>query len=267
MSAIHSAISAPLSKLALFVTGDIKGGTAAHAYRMDVIRTAIEQCFKGNYSPMREAITLATGKTKKARAYHAGFSMFNITADDAGMLSKVDYQGALNSHENKAARDAIADKTHHAAIAFEVSFSAVMAEKPVPKTAPVTVTKPDVTADTNSTLGTPAQHDAAVKIDDSISSVLSLISSGMLTDAQLSDIAEAIEARHKVAARIVADEKAAADKLASDAAAAKKAATKAAAKKAAANKVTAAAALASEVSTMQQDHATQAAASNAAAFA
>lgn len=136
--------TAPATKVAVstfarFVLGDIKGGEHAKAYRTDTIRAAIEQMFKGNYSPITEAATLTEGKAKKARAYAAGFATFGVVGTD---VKKVEYKGKLDSKENKEARDRIDSLTAHHTANFFIAFDAVMAEKPVKKAAPVAAPAP-----------------------------------------------------------------------------------------------------------------------------
>lgn len=184
-----------VSSLAQFVQGDIKGGAHAHAYRVSVIRSAIEQAFKGNYTPITEAATLTAGKAKKARAYHAGFATFG-----ADGLSKVNYIGKLNDHTNKAAREAIEANTHNACAAFFVAFDAVMAEKaepkakaPAPAPAPVPVADVVDSGDTEVT-DDDVRHAMAVVQDETVCKIVALINQGMLTGQQWNMIAEAMEA-------------------------------------------------------------------------
>lgn len=189
--------SKPLvSSFAQFVQGDIKGGAHAHAYRISIIRLAIEQAFKGNYTPIGEASTLTEGKAKKARAYHAGFATFG-----ADGIKKVSYIGALNGNDNKAAREEIAAKTDAACNAFFVAFDAVIAEKapakakaepaPAPAPAPDTGTEGEpveIDADT-------VRHNMAVEQDEMVCKLVALVNLGMLTNQQWDLIAEAMQAR------------------------------------------------------------------------
>lgn len=176
-----------VSVFAQFVQGDIKGGAAAHAFRTATLRTAIEQLFKGNYSPITEAATLTEGKAKKARAYHAGFATLGVVGTDT---KKVDYVGALNSAANKAVRDVIEQQTHAATAAFFVAFDAVMAEKgePKAKTAPAPTATPTVTAPATEAGELDAdtlRHNMAVEQDNAVAQVVALLNLGMLTGEQV----------------------------------------------------------------------------------
>jgi len=185
-----------VSSFARFVQGDIKGGAHAHAYRVEVMTTAIEQAFKGNYSPITEALTLTEGKAKKARAYAAGFAALGpigSTNSDGHGVVKVEYVGKLTAHENKAARDAIDSRTAHFTSLFFGAFDAVIAEKaeakPKKAAAPV--------ADTGAAAGTVAdadtvRHDAAVALDNSVASIETMLRSGALTGEQTDRISAAL---------------------------------------------------------------------------
>lgn len=188
-----------VSLFAQFVQGDIKGGAHAHAFRMATIRTAVEQMFKGNYSPIAEAAALTEGKAKKARAYHAGFATFGVVGTDT---KKVDYVGKLDSVANKEVRAVIEQKTHAATAAFFVAYDAVMSEKAAPKakTAPApapaaeTAPAPAPVAETADDL----RHALAVEQDEAVAKVAALINMGALTGEQMDLIADAINARHAV---------------------------------------------------------------------
>lgn len=195
-----STVKAPavlVSLFAQFVQGDIKGGTHAHAYRVATIRSAVEQLFKGNYSPINEAKALTEGKAKKARAYAAGFASFGVVGTDT---KKIDYKGALTSAENKDVRAVIEQKTHSATAAFFVAFDAVMAEKPAPKSAPVKVESPSVNSGAADPVAelTPvadaARHDAAVLVDSAVDSMVAMLANGTLTGAQLDALGDAVRA-------------------------------------------------------------------------
>lgn len=181
-----------VSSLGLFVNGDIKGGAHAHAFRQSTIRLALEQVFKGNYSPMTEAMTLATGKAKKARAYAAGFATLGVVGQDT---VKVNYVGALNSADNKAARDEIAQKTEAAFLAFFGAFDAVMAEKaekkesaPKATDAPVQAAEPVTTGESEGA----ALHDAAAAQDSAVRALIAMLNAGQLTGEQLDELGSAV---------------------------------------------------------------------------
>lgn len=198
-----STVTAPkalVSMFARFVQGDIKGGAHAHAFRVETIRNAIEQMFKGNYSPINEASALTEGKAKKSRAYHAGFATFGVIGTDT---VKVSYIGALNSAANVEKREEIATKTEQATNKFFAAFDAVMAEKAEPKA------KSDKKADAPATEGdtapvaTTETHDKAVSLDNAVTAMIAALNTGALTGAQLEELADAVracEVRNELAA-------------------------------------------------------------------
>jgi hypothetical protein len=185
-----------VSSFARFVLGDIKGGDAAHAYRKEIIATAIEQAYKGNYSPITEAATLTEGKAKKARAYAAGFAALGKVGDTDGIV-KVSYIGSLNSHENKSAREEIANKTAASVSAFFAAFDVVMAEKGEKKTKK---TESGAAAGADGAVsGAPMsddemRHAAAVSLDESVTRMETTLRAGMLTGEQTDRIADALMA-------------------------------------------------------------------------
>jgi hypothetical protein len=123
------ALKAPVSLFAQFTLGDVKGGEHAHAYRKSVVRTAIEQAYKGNYSPLTEALGVVAGKSKKSRAYLAGFAAAGVSTDAAlSTIKKVPYKGALSGADNADARAAIERLTAESTAAFFAAFDTVMAE-------------------------------------------------------------------------------------------------------------------------------------------
>ena len=195
---------APLVSLfAQFVQGDIKGGVHAHAFRTATIRSAVEQMFKGNYSPITEAATLTEGKAKKARAYAAGFATFGVVGTD---VKKVDYMGKLDSATNKEVRAIIDQKTHAATEAFFVAFDAVMAEKATPKekapvaeTAPAPAPAPAPVAELAPVASDEdKRHLQAVQLDEAVTSRANMIATGMLTGAQLDLLSDAMAQRDAI---------------------------------------------------------------------
>lgn len=187
--------TAPVSAFARYVAGDIKGGAIAHAFRVETIRAALEQMFKGNYSPITEASALADGKVKKARAYHAGFATLGVIGTDS---KKVDYVGALTLPANKSAREAIDSKTHHATIAFFAAFDVVMAEKAAPKEkktpapeAVAAVAEANEAAD-NEKLVSAVRAEMATEQSLVVESVIAMIRGGLLSVDQLTAIDEAL---------------------------------------------------------------------------
>lgn len=130
------ATAAPVSLFAQFALGDVKGGDAAHAYRKSVVRTAIEQAYKGNYSPLTEALGVVAGKSKKSRAYLAGFAAAGVSTDAAlSTIKKVPYKGALSADTNADARATIERLSSESTAAFFAAFDTVMAEPPKAKKA------------------------------------------------------------------------------------------------------------------------------------
>lgn len=106
------------SALARFIVGDLKGGEFKHDFAMSMIRSAIEQAFKGNCRDIPEAMALCTGKSAKARAYHAGFHAI------ADMVKPLTYAGKLADACNVIIRQNIADFTNRAACEFEIAYLA-----------------------------------------------------------------------------------------------------------------------------------------------
>lgn len=183
-----------VSAFARFVQGDIKGGADAHAFRIETIRNAVEQMFKGNYDPINEAATLTEGKAKKARAYHAGFATFGkVGGEGEGDVRKVAYVGKLTANENKPARERIASLTEHHTAEFFRAFDKVMAEKSEakPKAAKATEGAGDETA---ATAGTDATHSAAVTVDSAVQAIIAMLNTGALTGAQLDELGDAVRA-------------------------------------------------------------------------
>jgi len=129
---------APVSKLALFVVGDIKGGKDAHTYRMSLIGNAIKQALQGNWQPMAEAQRLSTGDSQKARAYRAAFTAAGVVQDASApeyegnpdVLRKVAYVGKLDAPENAPARKLISERAAVFTEAFSAAFlSTIEADK------------------------------------------------------------------------------------------------------------------------------------------
>jgi hypothetical protein len=119
--------NAPQSQLARMVAADLKGGEVRHNFHMTIIAAAIVQALKGNSRDIPEAVKLCNGKSKKARAYLAGFQ---AVADD---LSPVRYAGKLDAPENKAARDEIALRSQALEFAFESAFLTTLQAETAPK--------------------------------------------------------------------------------------------------------------------------------------
>lgn len=128
--------SAPVSQLAMFVHGDVKGGEAAHNFRMQTVAASIREALKGNSRALIEARTFAEGKAKKARAYAAGF-------DAVGVPARVQYVGKLDAPENEAARRTIMEQSASLEFAFESAFLTVFSAKAEPKASAPKLTAED----------------------------------------------------------------------------------------------------------------------------
>lgn len=113
--------AAPQSALARFIAGELKGGEVKHNFAMSVVRSAVEQAFKGNTRDIPEAIRLCQGKAVKAKAYAAGFHAI------ADMVEPVKYTGKLDSKENTPVREQIAQFTEASMLAFEKDYLDVFA--------------------------------------------------------------------------------------------------------------------------------------------
>jgi hypothetical protein len=191
---------APISRFASFVKGDIKGGDYAKAFRRAEVSTAIEQALKGNYSPLSESLALTDGKAKKARAYLAGFIAAGVHADPLqATLRKVDYKGKLDSKDNAAARATIAERHAVHLSDFFTAFDAVMAEPPkakAPKT-PAPAVDPAVVAG-DAKLARDAEDAAnAVTVKELdiatiVEATASAIQTGVLSDAELTMLRNAL---------------------------------------------------------------------------
>lgn len=170
--------AAPVHALARFVQGDIKGGAHAHAYRIDTIRTAIEQAYKGNTDALAEAAALSDGKAKKARAYHAGFAAVQSELIDGAInpaycMKRVPYMGKLTAPENKGARELIEQGTARSVAAFFAAFDAVISVKPVPKAknAPVVAADADAIAAANAE---PVSNDGEADDSATVQAIMAL---------------------------------------------------------------------------------------------
>lgn len=126
-------------QFARFIVADLKGGESAHAFRMSLVTNAVTEALKGNFNFIREARDHATGKSRKAAAYQAGFtamlhaaSQFYPETPDgtpyagpgAGGILKVPYTGRLDAADNATARSAIELQSGVLAAAFETGYIA-----------------------------------------------------------------------------------------------------------------------------------------------
>lgn len=187
---------APISAIAMFVQGDIKGGEAAHNYRMQVIAASIREALKGNSRALIEAATFAIGKTKKARAYAAGFAAIGLPDD---VPARVQYSGKLDAPENEAARALIAERSASYEFDFESAFLTAMdapKEPKVKKTDPVAVVADDAddvapVADTVAESAPVAVADMLVS--DVITAAIAAIGAGLLVDDEAANLQKALD--------------------------------------------------------------------------
>lgn len=156
----------PQSAIARFIYGELKGGEHKHDYTMSVIAAAIEQAYKGNVRDIPEAVALCTGKSAKARAYHAGFHAI------AEMVAPVKYIGKLADAGNASVREDIADKARAASCEFELAYlasiqngkvEAAFNRKAKAKTAPVVADA--VTSDAPAMVADGVVVDIATSVD------------------------------------------------------------------------------------------------------
>lgn len=184
MSGVTPATVAPQSQVARFVQADIKGGEAAHNFRMSIIAAAILESYKGNYRNMAEAAALTTGKSKKARAYKAGF-------EAVGVIGKLAYTGKWDSADNKAVREQAHILSQAAEFAFESAFLTVMdapaeraaSAKPTAKEQAAQLAEELAAAKAELAAHTPmvAQNDSPmVDIGDAVEAVAEAVKQGVL---------------------------------------------------------------------------------------
>lgn len=188
MSGVTVAVKAPQSACATFVNGDIKGGEAAHNYRMTVIESAIQEAYKGNSRALIEARTFADGKSKKAKAYAAGF-------DAVGIPARVQYAGKLDSAANAEARAAIMRGVSASAFDFEAAFLTVMQAKAEPKAkkaAPAPAPAAETSGDETSAAD-PAPAPAAEPAQ-TVTSIMEAAANAIIGGVALADEVEAIRA-------------------------------------------------------------------------
>lgn len=172
----------PQSALARFIFGDLKGGEHKHNYTMSVIGAAIEQAFKGNVRDIPEAVALCTGKSAKARAYHAGFHAI------ADSVKPITYAGKLADAGNASVREAIANAARSASCEFELAYlasiqngkvEAAFNRKAKAKTAPVVVDA--VASDAPAMVA----DGLVVDIATSVEAVVQAMQAGLLSSAEV----------------------------------------------------------------------------------
>jgi hypothetical protein len=191
------------SSFARAVQADIKGGAYADAHRLATVKAALQQAYQGNYSPMAEALQLADGKTKKARAWHAGLVAAGVTLDDGAvradyqtaadameqggapyipaMVRKVPYVGALALPTNKPVRDIIGAAVEQSASLFAAAFAAVMAEKAERKV------KEGKGEGEGEGEGAPAAP-VALGVTESVQTVLAALKAGTVADEDVAEL-------------------------------------------------------------------------------
>lgn len=214
MSGTTPANTAPQSQVARFVHGDIKGGEAMHDFRMSVITTAITEALKGNARNINEASAQAVGKTKRARAYMAGFqsiiSLLDGTerapldaAGKAVVRAEYAYKGKYDSAANEGIRAYIEGRAVHFAAEFEIAFLAVLhapkeAKADTPAEAPAAQ---DSAAgdETTATSAAPADEPAVVTVGltEAVEAVADAIKAGMLDADEYAMLRAALAAYDK----------------------------------------------------------------------
>jgi hypothetical protein len=186
-----------VSQFAQFTVGDIKGGAYAQSYRITVITQALEQLFKGNYEPIKEAAAHCEGKSKKARAYAAGFAALGAIGSDAH-ATKVDYIGKLADPVNKPAREEIAKRTDAALARFFVAFDAVMAEKTEKKAAAPAAAAPAAAAAALATNTASVEVDSelvTLDVAEVVRAALAVIHQNLIGEADAEALYAALAAR------------------------------------------------------------------------
>lgn len=187
----------PQSALARFVFGDLKGGEHKHNYAMSVVRSAIEQAYKGNTRDIPEAVALCTGKSVKAKAYQAGFHAI------ADMVAPVKYTGKLADADNASVRDVIASSTKHAACEFEIAYLATVenakieaafnrkAKAKAPAAEPTPAAN-DETGATGAPAAAPVADGLMVDIPMAVESVIKAMQAGLLNADEIDAVAAAL---------------------------------------------------------------------------
>lgn len=200
---------APTSQLALFVAGDIKGGEAAHNYRMTVVATAIREALKGNSRALVEATDLCKGKSKKARSYAAGFAAVGIPA-------RVQYAGKLDAPENEAVRAQIAALCKSLEFDFESAFLTAFTAPVEPKAPKAKAPAADAD-DSSAADSAPAADDSATDdkpvvvadllVSELVTSTITAIGNGSVLADELDAIEKAIALYRANVATLAALEK------------------------------------------------------------
>jgi hypothetical protein len=188
----------PESTFGQFVLGDIKGGDAAHHFRMNMVRAAIREALKGNSRALLEAKTIAEGKSKKAKAYQDGFQAVGIPA-------RIAYTGKLSDSVNAAVVEKIEQTTLALAEDFMLAFCTRINAPAEPKED--TKGKKTKGADADAT-GASSDDAAAAgeltgkgatNLADMLHATITAINSGMVSDAEMDEIIAAITYRRLMA--------------------------------------------------------------------
>lgn len=202
-------VMAPVSTVAQYVAGDIKGGESAHNYRMSVIEGALREALKGNSRPLMEAATFATGKSKKARAYAAGFGALNIPTE---IPARVKYVGKLDAPENEAARAEILQRVAAMAFDFEAAFLTVISAPTEKKaSAPASAPATDATDATEASAADAPVAPVAVAellVSEVLESAVKAIAGGLAMDDEIAALEQAIAQYRASRATLAALEKA-----------------------------------------------------------
>jgi hypothetical protein len=163
------------SEFGRFVLADVKKGDAAHAFRLQMIASAILEGYKGNPNGLTEAKQAAEGKSTIARAYQAGLASLPV-------VTKLAYVGAWARTENADIRKQAATLADEATGVFGAAFDAVYtAEKNAAKA------KRDAKAAAQPTTPTvtPATDEQAIDVSDAVEAVTLAIQQGMLSVDEL----------------------------------------------------------------------------------
>lgn len=193
---VNAIKTAPESTFGQFVLGDIKGGSAAHEYRMSVVATAVREALKGNSRALIEASKIASGKSKKAKAYADGFQAVGIPA-------RVVYSGKLSDPANAAIVAQIDMTTAALAADFELAFLTRL-HAPAETETKATKSKATKATDTDTDTAAAAAAAPTVEMDaaDLFQAAIDAITSGLATDAEVEAMLGAITARRMTAAAL-----------------------------------------------------------------
>lgn len=188
MSGVIPATNKPNGMLSRLVQGEIKGGDAKVSFILSIVSQAVREAYKGNDRDIKAALTLCTGKAKKARAFHAGLVAL-------GDIARVVYSGKLDAADNAAARKEINDSTDAATERFKGAFATVMAEKAAPKAAKVETVAPAAAATEGTDSDVPSVDTITVESVDvgaAVDAVAAAIQAGLLERDEITMIRAAL---------------------------------------------------------------------------